>query len=108
MSSPWSDDEVEILKAHYDEHGASWDGWAMLLPDRSENAICKKAHGIKMERAVKAKARKPRAKRAVDSREAVVLRMMKQGMSPSQIDRKMKWVPGRTHSIVIDRWRRDW
>ena len=106
--SEWSEDETAIIKAHYDEHGASWDGWEMLLPGRSRSSITKKAHRLKMERAVNAKKRGPKARKAADSREAVVLRMMKQGLSPSQIDKKMRWVPGRTKMIVIDRWRRDW
>ena len=35
----WSNDEIRTLVSNYGAHGADWDGWRLLIPDKSANAI---------------------------------------------------------------------
>ena len=30
----WTPDEDAAIREHYPEHGARWNGWARLMPDR--------------------------------------------------------------------------
>ena len=39
----WSEREVEALATHFPDHGSDWDGWADVLPGRSEMSIQRKA-----------------------------------------------------------------
>ncbi len=39
MTRTWTNEEVDVLREHYPEHGARWDGWGRLLPGRSEASI---------------------------------------------------------------------
>jgi hypothetical protein len=99
--SAWSKDEIAVLKAHYPEHGMRWVGWESLLPDRSEREIGRKANSLKLRPPVP---RKMRPKARPDDSEVKVLFLMRSGLTPSQIDSKMHWVPGRTIKILKARW----
>lgn len=39
-------EEDELVRRHYPSHGATWDGWDELLPNRSPNAIRVHANGM--------------------------------------------------------------
>ncbi len=42
----WTAEEVAVLKEHYRKHGAFWEEWDRLLPNRTRNAINKKASAL--------------------------------------------------------------
>lgn len=121
FTSKWSLDEEAIVKAHYEEHGPHWVGWESLLPDRTEAAIQRKAGilGIKSKAPIKRKRpKKPDvtyvelrhnvvAEVTPDPMEKPILAMMRAGMTPAQIDRKMKWRPGKTAHILSEMWKRE-
>lgn len=46
----WSEAEDAALAANYPEHGANWDGWDEVLPNRTRSAISARAvgRGIRM------------------------------------------------------------
>lgn len=41
---PWSQEELSRLSEHYPAHGATWDGWGRLLPERTEFAVSRMAN----------------------------------------------------------------
>lgn len=118
-TDPWTEAELDLLREHYEEKGCKWDGWKELLPNRSPMSIRRKSNMI----GLKIRSKLPRAKRTVyatganecehtyvrtpDPYEERVMGMMHDGMAPSQIDRAMRWRPGRAAMIVIERWERD-
>lgn len=44
--SRWTEEEDAILGEHYPRHGAVWDGWTNLLPDRNANGISYRAYRL--------------------------------------------------------------
>lgn len=111
----WSEQEDEVLRAHYAERGPSWAGWAEVLQGRSQQSIVNRANrlGLRVTRrggAAQARARMS-APGIAPSRpvefEAQVLGRMADGMAPSQIDREMHWPSGRAAAIASEAWRRD-
>lgn len=42
----WTKAEDEALKLHFPLHGAKWEGWQALLPDRTAKAISVRAHTL--------------------------------------------------------------
>lgn len=118
---PWSQDEVSILTAHYPDHGRHWEGWETLLPDRTDAAIERKAHSIGLfvkhpkSRKKPVRHKKPNIKHHIrystqvanDPTELYVMKCMKKGMTPSQIDEQMKWWPGKAKRILQCRWERE-
>ena len=46
MGNPWMPDEDAALRAHYPRHGAVWEGWALLLPHRSECKVRNRARRL--------------------------------------------------------------
>ena len=101
-STAWGDDELEILRAYYPDHGPSWVGWEEVLPGRTERGIGHKANAIGLRHEPN------RARRdEPDPVEAVVAAMMGDGMTPSGIDRHMHWHRGTARGIVVGMWRRD-
>lgn len=39
----WTKDEDAVLREHFAKHGRGWDGWALVLPGRSQQAIYTRA-----------------------------------------------------------------
>ena len=112
--SAWGAEEEAVLVANFDEHGGRWEGWNALLPGKSANSIASKARRLGLER--HRPAHKPRARRVVvtpparatpDPMERPVMAMMARGMTPGQIDARMRWVPGRARQIVTEMWSRE-
>jgi hypothetical protein len=116
MSVTWTRDELNILRTHYNSRGCEWDGWRSLLPNRTNGAIRHKAFdlGIKSERdaprAAPPRRRKPMRSRMyiADGSERYVLAKLKDGLTPSEIDKTRRWTPGRTKMILMEMWRREW
>lgn len=111
MKSPnWSKDEDEILKAHYADRGSCWEGWESLLPGRTNNAISNRANSLGLLRKGASRQKKPMkmpsARRTRDPYESYILSCLEDGMTPADIDAKMKWHPGRTVQILTERWER--
>ena len=46
----WTDEELAAIREHYPAHGPSWDGWAEVLPRRSNGAIKGKAKELRLTR----------------------------------------------------------
>ena len=43
-----------------------------------------------------------------DGSERYVLAKLKDGLTPSEIDKTRRWHPGRTKMILMEMWRREW
>ena len=101
----WSDDEVRALRRNFPEHGARWEGWDSLLPGRSVIAIRHKARslGFYSEEFMYANMPKETSR---DPSERYIIKRMKEGIPPTQIDKECKWVPGRTVMILKSMWGR--
>jgi hypothetical protein len=48
----WTEQEDELIREHYPEHGGVWDGWARLMPERcpTENDLHARAHKLGVKR----------------------------------------------------------
>lgn len=109
-SVKWSNDEMRVLRAHYGEHGPDWVGWEMLLPGRTKSAIQSQARktGLLMARPAPKKKcvrKQPKPlKRSVDPYAKIILRMLGDGMTVSEVDAHMKWVPGKAKFILTEHW----
>lgn len=104
MSAFWTKEEEAILRAHYREVGSTWDGWETLLPGRTTEAIRWKAGKLKL-----ADSREEnRDMRCVDPVEHYILTCLRNGMTPSEVDKRSKWPPGRTKLILTEMWQREW
>lgn len=103
----WSDDEIEILKAHYAERGPFWVGWEMFLPDRTDSAIMRKANALGLKSGAKRTVTKRRRRKAKerDPVDIMVEGMMASGMAPSEIDRRMHWYEGTAVKILNGIWK---
>lgn len=97
-STRWSHEDERILRVYYQMHGADWDGWAMLLPDRSPTSICEKAKRMSLTRGG------PMPAPALRLSDEQVLRMFHRGVEPSRIDRVLDAQPGTAHDIVVYSW----
>lgn len=117
MQTNWTEAEENAVRVYWPEHGPHWDGWQEVLPTRSIGAIRTKASRIGVSEPPERKPRKKR-KEAVrqyrhtyastpDPYEGYVLNMMDRGMTPEQIDEKMKWYPGTARRILSERWARE-
>lgn len=51
MSRRWTEEEEEIVRREWPDHGETWDGWDQLLPGRSRAAIRGAAHRMHVLRA---------------------------------------------------------
>ena len=109
----WSEEEDAALKTFYPRHGASWNGWAEVLPGRTEKAISGRAGrlGVIKERPKpkpkRSKVPKPEPKlppAGPSGYDDYVRRCMRSGMAPSQIDSMMGWWPGKTIRILTTMW----
>ena len=107
----WSKEEVLILSENYEGHGSGWSGWSELLPNRTKNAIQTKALKIGLTKSTThGKSRSSDTyqppRRTADPYAKVILRMLEQGMTTSEIDSHMRWYPGRAKYILTQHW--DW
>lgn len=106
MSTSWSSDEVRILRAHYDEeHDHKWVGWESLLPGRTPKAIYNKVLSLRLFK------KSDERRYVMDETELeyvdrVVLACFRAGLTPSQIDEKMHWRPGKTKRILTEIWKK--
>ena len=118
----WSDDEIAILRAHYEQRGPSWDGWESLLPDRSKHSIrsCAMRIGVnspqmdcdgvplREKRARERKQRRERERlRPPDPREQEVSALMHKGIEPSRIDKLQGWADGTARAVMTKKWLRE-
>lgn len=106
---PWSEDEIEILRAHYPDEGPFWVGWETLLPDRTDTAIMRKANtlGIRSHatRDGRSVGRKRRGDDERDPMDVMVEQMMAKGMAPSEIDSAMHWYEGTAVRVLAGIWK---
>lgn len=118
----WTDEQDQLLRDNYAEHGRAWDGWAVLLPNRTNRAIAARAQrmGLASKRPKRADSQRQKRPHAADNRhrdraivwepdpyEEHVLACMQAGMLPSEIDESMLWYRGTTRLILTNRWERD-
>jgi len=119
LGKAWNDVEVNALKTYFPIHGSGWEGWSEVLPDRSSKAISVKAAsmGIVTSRQHNKTPERQRFKRehperrsgykGPDPMEGRIMRMMADGMTPSEIDAEMKWRPGKAKRVITERWARE-
>lgn len=116
----WTDAQDQILRDNYPKHGGRWDGWATLLPNRTNRAIGARAQRIGLVRQRPQRKQRPKRPRAADEHhrdkeivqepdphEDYVLACMDAGMTPTEIDRRMHWFSGTTRLILTNRWERE-
>jgi len=94
----WSKHEDAILMAHYAKHGPSWEGWKELLPDRSKSSISTRVGRLRESTSIGF---------IPDPYERRVVELMERGMSPSMIDKAMRWPKETAREIMSQRWERD-
>lgn len=103
----WSNDEIKALKLYYGQYGGRWDEWKTLLNHRSESSIyaCAKRLGLTHEK----KPSNPPLNSFIpgeDPYEEYILACLRGGMTTSQVDKKMKWTPGKARLVLTTRWKR--
>lgn len=120
-NNPWTDAEVNALRVYYPTHGASWKGWAEVLNGRSKKAIQRKAGLLDIFHEDMRKS--PERKRpehvfreashktyncepTPDPYERLILKLLHEGKTLKEIDRRMHWHPDRAKQILTERWKR--
>lgn len=108
----WTDLQDDILFDCYPKFGPSWKGWAEVLPGRTKKAIGERARrlGLSYRFADKGDDRHYRPKALVmapDPYEPYVVKCMEEGMTPTQIDCMMRWLPGSARLIMSNKWLRE-
>lgn len=110
MLREWGEAQDNALKEFWPRHGSQWDGWDEVLPTRSTGEIAKRAAELGLvadgEKAPTIK-RKAKTTLVPDPYEGYVLRCMHQGMTPTEIDRSKRWLPGTARLIMSNRWLRE-
>lgn len=115
---PWGEDEDNAVMTFYPKHGPMWDGWDEVLPNRTKRAIQVRAQrigaapvrtrvGKGTNRKNRQKQLEPRPFRMPDPNERYILRRMKEGLTPSQIDTEKHWIPGTSIRVLTERWDRE-
>lgn len=108
----WSEDEKQAMMLYYPEHGGKWEGWKDLLPGRTLYSIYTHARRYGLTNSREKPPKRVRVRRAgvtisvKDPYEDYILACMAGGMTPSQVDSKMKWTPGKARLILSERWLR--
>lgn len=89
----WTEAEEALVREHYPSHGATWDGWDELLPNRSLNAIRGHANGMGV-----------RASEAVISRNnaRAVASSSRRGWTEAEIAELATWYP--LYGVSWDGW----
>lgn len=119
----WTETEDSMIRTYYPVHGRRWQGWSEVLPNRSLRAIQMRAQRLGATKykvlpsANKERRKRPRAADArhrschvvpvADPMERVIADLMRDGYTPSEIDRRMKWPPNRAVYILTQRWERE-
>ena len=110
---PWGQFETLTLMEFYPRHGPQWEGWDDVLPNRTRSAITQKAAKLDLKAPI------VRIGRNVEDDdddegsmtpyeyERIVRSLMGEGLSPTQIDQQMHWIPSTTANILKDMWARD-
>lgn len=109
---PWGEFETLALMEFYPRHGPQWEGWDDVLPNRTRHAIIQKAAKLDLKAPI------VRSKRNVEDDddegsmtpheyERIVRNLMGEGLSPTQIDQMMHWVPRTAANILKEIWARD-
>lgn len=111
----WSEAEDRAIREFYPRHGPRWDGWAEVLPWRTERAIASRAPvlGAYYQKPEGPPPKRRRKRRPAldaptpDPYEQYVIGYMKEGMTPLEIDAVMKWRRGTAKAILVEMWKRD-
>lgn len=109
---PWTEDEDRLVFLCYLSHGEKWDGWHDLLPDRTSEAIGSRARRLGLMRSGRKGTSDDRhygfgSTKVPDPCEAKVIMLMKQGLTPSEIDKRMHWWPNTTARVLVEMWGRE-
>lgn len=119
----WSEEEDAAVVTFYPIHGRRWEGWKDVLPDRTMRAIEMRAQrlGVAPKREVAmTEGTRRRGDRnhyarsqydreppmTPDPNEGLVMRLMADGMTPSEIDDQMHWRPGKSILVLTHKWQR--
>lgn len=115
----WSDVEDDAIRTFYPSHGMMWEGWDEVLPGRTTYSIQNRARRLGVKSLIHHHGRKrnrpkgdsrhytsPSTTPTRDPYESQVMRYMNDGMTPTEIDRKMGWYPGSARLILSNRWQR--
>lgn len=113
MTKPWTEGEDRLVTMCYPSRGARWDGWHELLPERSSEAIATRARRLGVVR-TRSRVGGGDANhygfefvKVPDPCESKVTRMMREGLTPDEIDRRMHWWPSTTKRILAEMWSRE-
>ena len=96
----WSPEEDSALRSCYRSRGCKWQGWLDLLPGRSYSAIRNRAKRLGLS----SDARFSWSKSLLSNE---VMALMRRGMAPSDIDRKLDIPPGTAYECVLSVWAGD-
>ena len=96
-TSSWTVEDESILMAHYESFGASWDGWAALLPEYSTRSIREKAKELGL-----AEGKRGHLPHAISDDE--VMRLFRSGLAASRIDRILNMRNGFAHDVIVRMW----
>lgn len=120
-SRVWTDAEIHSLRVYYPIHGADWEGWAEVLEGRTKKAIQRKAGLLdifhKDMRKSPERKRPEHVHREAEHRsydfqpmpdpyEGLILRLLHEGKTLREIDKRMHWHPNRAKQILTERWKR--
>lgn len=118
----WSEVEDNVVRQFYTRHGSKWAGWSEVLPNRTTRAISARAArlGVPSPPRPEPKPKRVRKNPKVDERhikfdytkepdpnERYVLACMREGLTPTEIDKKRHWWSGTTIRILTERWARE-
>lgn len=98
-ASSWTAEDERVLAAHFPRVGASWDGWAALLPDHGPRSIAAKASELGLS------AGGWQGSAPISATRAEIMRMFRNGFAPSRIDMVLNMRDGYAHDLVVDEWR---
>lgn len=108
----WSEVEDNAVRQFYPRHGSKWAGWSEVFPNRTTRAISARAARLGVPRVRKnPKVDERHIKfdytKEQDPNERYVLACMREGLTPTEIDKKRYWWSGTTIRILTERWARE-
>lgn len=119
MRPGWTEREDLCVRELYPLHGTNWDRWGEFLPGRSVPAIAARARKLgvqvgpavvreRREVAAAASNRAQALQREAESEAAPeVMRLMHEGIAPSEIDGRLGLAPGTAVRAATRAWRED-